>query len=78
MRTQIFGEQIEHIPSKELKMMPCKHYGLQMIKYHSMDMRLRDLMMMVLVMHTEEDYIVLHMEKTGMWMLVVEIDVGGA
>nr|GFB54134.1 hypothetical protein [Tanacetum cinerariifolium] len=33
--------------------------------------------MMVLVMHTEEDDTVLHMEKTVMWMLVVEIDVGG-
>nr|GFB37389.1 hypothetical protein [Tanacetum cinerariifolium] len=47
------------------------------IEYHSVDMRLKDLMMMVLVMHTEEDDTVLHMEKTGMWMLVVEIDVGG-
>nr|GEZ75687.1 integrase, catalytic region, zinc finger, CCHC-type, peptidase aspartic, catalytic [Tanacetum cinerariifolium] len=42
-----------------------------------MDMRLKDLMMMVLVMHTEEDDTMLHMKKTGMWMLVVEIDVGG-
>nr|GEV44945.1 hypothetical protein [Tanacetum cinerariifolium] len=33
--------------------------------------------MMVLVMHTEEDDTVLHTEKTGMLMLVVEIDVGG-
>nr|GEZ57506.1 retrovirus-related Pol polyprotein from transposon TNT 1-94 [Tanacetum cinerariifolium] len=48
-----------------------------MIKYHSMTMRLKDLMMMVLVMYTEEDDTVLHMEKTGMWILVVEIDVGG-
>nr|GEV95559.1 hypothetical protein [Tanacetum cinerariifolium] len=48
-----------------------------MIEYHSVDMRLKDLMMMVLVMHTEDDDTVLHMEKTGMWMLVVEIDIGG-
>nr|GEV09830.1 hypothetical protein [Tanacetum cinerariifolium] len=40
-------------------------------------MRWKDLLMMVLVMHTEEDDMVLHMEKTGMLMLVVEIDVGG-
>nr|GFD55791.1 hypothetical protein [Tanacetum cinerariifolium] len=40
-------------------------------------MKLKDVMIMVLVMHTEEDDIVLHMEKTGMWMLVVEIDIGG-
>nr|GEX73513.1 hypothetical protein [Tanacetum cinerariifolium] len=33
--------------------------------------------MMVLMMHTEEDDTVLHIEKTGMLMLVVEIDVGG-
>nr|GFD31281.1 hypothetical protein [Tanacetum cinerariifolium] len=48
-----------------------------MIEYHSVDMRLKDLLMMVLVMHTEEDDIVLHMEKTGMWMLLVEIDIDG-
>nr|GFC84303.1 hypothetical protein [Tanacetum cinerariifolium] len=48
-----------------------------MIEYHSVDMRLKDLTMMVLVMHTEEDDTVFHMEKTGMWMLVVKIDVGG-
>nr|GEX01801.1 hypothetical protein [Tanacetum cinerariifolium] len=40
-------------------------------------MRLKDVLMMVLVMHTEEDDMVLHTEKTGMLMLVVEIDVGG-
>nr|GFC83446.1 hypothetical protein [Tanacetum cinerariifolium] len=33
--------------------------------------------MMVLVMHTEDDDTVLHTKKTGMWMLVVKIDVGG-
>nr|GEW95881.1 hypothetical protein [Tanacetum cinerariifolium] len=32
---------------------------------------------MVLVMHTEEDDTVLHIEKTDMLMLVVEVDVGG-
>nr|GFD23146.1 hypothetical protein [Tanacetum cinerariifolium] len=48
-----------------------------MIEYHLVDIRLKDLIMMVLVMHTEEDDTVLHMEKTVMWMLVVEIDVGG-
>nr|GEZ33030.1 hypothetical protein [Tanacetum cinerariifolium] len=34
-------------------------------------------LMMVLVMHTEEDDTVFHIKKTGMLMLVVEIDVGG-
>nr|GFA69982.1 hypothetical protein [Tanacetum cinerariifolium] len=48
-----------------------------MIECHLMDMRLKDLMMMVLVMYTDEDDTMLHMEKTGMWMLVVEIGVGG-
>nr|GFA64945.1 hypothetical protein [Tanacetum cinerariifolium] len=33
--------------------------------------------MMVLVMHTKEDDIVLHIVKSGMLMLVVEVDVGG-
>nr|GEZ43498.1 putative ribonuclease H-like domain-containing protein [Tanacetum cinerariifolium] len=32
---------------------------------------------MVLVMHTKEDDTVFHIEKTGMLMLVVEVDVGG-
>nr|GEV98856.1 hypothetical protein [Tanacetum cinerariifolium] len=32
---------------------------------------------MVLVMHTEEDDTVLHIKKTDMLMLVVEVDVGG-
>nr|GEU32464.1 hypothetical protein [Tanacetum cinerariifolium] len=32
---------------------------------------------MMLVMHTEEDDTVLHIEKTGMLMFVVEVDVGG-
>nr|GEY16101.1 putative reverse transcriptase domain-containing protein [Tanacetum cinerariifolium] len=47
-----------------------------MIEYHLVDMRWKDLLMMVLVMHTEEDDTVWHMEKTGMLMVVVEIDVG--
>nr|GEU62177.1 hypothetical protein [Tanacetum cinerariifolium] len=47
-----------------------------MTEYHSVDMRLKDLVIMVLVMHTDEDDTELHMEKTGMWMLVVEIDGG--
>nr|GFC71399.1 hypothetical protein [Tanacetum cinerariifolium] len=47
-----------------------------MNKYHYVDMRLKDLMMMVHVMHTKEDDTELHMKKTGMWMLVVEIDGG--
>nr|GEY62737.1 hypothetical protein [Tanacetum cinerariifolium] len=48
-----------------------------MTENHSVDMRLKDVLMMVLVMHTEEDEMVLHTEKTSMLMLVVEIDVGG-
>nr|GEY14886.1 hypothetical protein [Tanacetum cinerariifolium] len=48
-----------------------------MIENHSVDMRLKDVLMMVPVMHTEEDDMVLHTEKTGMLMLVVEIDISG-
>nr|GEU87819.1 hypothetical protein [Tanacetum cinerariifolium] len=48
-----------------------------MIANHSKDMSVKEVLMMVLVMHTEEDDMVLHIEKTGMLMLVVEIDVGG-
>nr|GEU47895.1 hypothetical protein [Tanacetum cinerariifolium] len=55
---------------------PEQRAQFQVIEYHSVDMRLKDVLMMVLVMHTEEDDTVLHMEKTGMWMLVVEIIVG--
>nr|GFC37680.1 hypothetical protein [Tanacetum cinerariifolium] len=40
-------------------------------------MLVKEVLMMVLVMHTEEDDMVLHIEKTSMLMLVVEIDVGG-
>nr|GEZ33354.1 hypothetical protein [Tanacetum cinerariifolium] len=48
-----------------------------MIDNHSKDRSVKEVLMMVLVMHTEEDDTVLHIEKTGMLMLVVEIDVGG-
>nr|GEX63437.1 hypothetical protein [Tanacetum cinerariifolium] len=75
MRSHSVGEQSEHSQAEELKMMPCKHCGGQMMEYHSMDMRLKDLMMMVLVIHIEEYDMMLHMEKTGMLMLVTEIDV---
>nr|GEX47756.1 hypothetical protein [Tanacetum cinerariifolium] len=40
-------------------------------------MLVKEVLMMVLMMHTEEDDIVLHIVKTGMFMLVVEVDVGG-
>nr|GFD56800.1 hypothetical protein [Tanacetum cinerariifolium] len=48
-----------------------------MTESHSMDRLVKDMLMIGLVMHTEEDDTVLHIEKTGMLMLVVEIDVGG-
>nr|GEV50774.1 hypothetical protein [Tanacetum cinerariifolium] len=48
-----------------------------MIENHSKDRLVKDVLMMELVMHTEKNDIVFHMEKTGMLMLVVEIDVGG-
>nr|GEV98912.1 hypothetical protein [Tanacetum cinerariifolium] len=48
-----------------------------MIDNHSKDRTVKEVLMMVLVMHTEEDDTVLYIEKTGMLMLVVEIDVGG-
>nr|GEY17705.1 hypothetical protein [Tanacetum cinerariifolium] len=37
----------------------------------------QEMLMMVLVMHIEEDDMVLHIKKTGMLMLVVKVDVGG-
>nr|GEU72590.1 hypothetical protein [Tanacetum cinerariifolium] len=40
-------------------------------------MLVKEVLLMVLVMHTEEDDIVLHIVKTVMLMLVVEVDVGG-
>nr|GFA71757.1 hypothetical protein [Tanacetum cinerariifolium] len=46
------------------------------MKYHSVDKRLTDLMMMVLVRQTEEYDMMLQMEKTGMLMLVAKIKVG--
>nr|GFC62316.1 hypothetical protein [Tanacetum cinerariifolium] len=42
-----------------------------------MDRLVKDMLMMELVMHTEKNDIVFHTEKTGMLMLVVEINVGG-
>nr|GEW79072.1 hypothetical protein [Tanacetum cinerariifolium] len=48
-----------------------------MSKNHSKDRLVKAVLMMVLVMHTEEDDTELYIEKTGMLMLVVEIDVGG-
>nr|GFA89935.1 hypothetical protein [Tanacetum cinerariifolium] len=46
------------------------------MKYHLLDKRLTDLMMMVLVRQTEECDMMLHMEKSDMLMLVAEIEVG--
>nr|GFA42945.1 hypothetical protein [Tanacetum cinerariifolium] len=48
-----------------------------MIENHSKDRSVKEVLLMVLVMHTEEEDTRLHIEKTGMLMLVVEIDVGG-
>nr|GEY22025.1 hypothetical protein [Tanacetum cinerariifolium] len=48
-----------------------------MIENHLKDRLVKEMLLMVLVMHTEEDDTVLHIEKTGMLMLVVEIDVCG-
>nr|GFD01663.1 hypothetical protein [Tanacetum cinerariifolium] len=47
-----------------------------LIKYHSLDKRLIDLMMMVLVRQTEECDMMLHMEKCDILMLVAKIEVG--
>nr|GEX66571.1 hypothetical protein [Tanacetum cinerariifolium] len=58
-------------------MMDDTHCGSQMIENHLLDRLAKDVLMMVLVMHAEEDDMVMHIEKTGMWILVVEIDVGG-
>nr|GFB42533.1 hypothetical protein [Tanacetum cinerariifolium] len=44
---------------------------------HSMDRLLKEVLMMELVMHTEKNDTVFHMKKTGMVILVVEINVGG-
>nr|GFB87744.1 hypothetical protein [Tanacetum cinerariifolium] len=48
-----------------------------MIENHSMDRLVKDVLMMELVMHTEKNDTVFHTEKSGMLMLLVEIDVGG-
>nr|GEZ54300.1 hypothetical protein [Tanacetum cinerariifolium] len=37
----------------------------------------KEVLLMVLVMHTEEDDTMLHIKKTGMLMCVGEVDVGG-
>nr|GEY02449.1 hypothetical protein [Tanacetum cinerariifolium] len=57
-------------------MMDSTHCGSQMIENHSKDKLVKEVLMMVLVMHSEEDDTVLHIKKTDMLMLVVEIDVG--
>nr|GEX72837.1 hypothetical protein [Tanacetum cinerariifolium] len=46
------------------------------MKYQSLDKRLNDLIMMVLVRQTEECDMMLHMEKSDMLMLVAEIEIG--
>nr|GFC77392.1 hypothetical protein [Tanacetum cinerariifolium] len=76
-RTHIVDEQLEHIPHEALRMMDSTHCGSQIIENHSKDRSVKEVLMMVLVMHTEEDDMVLHIKKTGMLMLVVKIDVGG-
>nr|GEZ93638.1 hypothetical protein [Tanacetum cinerariifolium] len=48
-----------------------------MSKNHLKDRLVKVVLMMVLVTHTEEDDTKLYIEKTGMLMLVVEVDVGG-
>nr|GEV38825.1 hypothetical protein [Tanacetum cinerariifolium] len=58
-------------------MMDYAHSGSWMIDNHSKDRSVKEVLMMVLVMHIEEDDMVLHIEMTDMLMLVVEIDVGG-
>nr|GEY95475.1 hypothetical protein [Tanacetum cinerariifolium] len=76
-RTQFVDEQLEHIPFEKLKMMHCKLWGSQMIENRSMDRLVKELLMMKLVMHTKKNDTVFHTEKTGMVILVVDIDVGG-
>nr|GFB58243.1 hypothetical protein [Tanacetum cinerariifolium] len=58
-------------------MMDCTHCGLQMIENHSMDMIVKEVLIMELMMNTENNDTVFHTEKTGMVILVVEFDVGG-
>nr|GEY35251.1 4-coumarate--CoA ligase 2-like [Tanacetum cinerariifolium] len=69
--------ELEHIPYEALRMMDCTHCGSQMMENHSMDRLVKYVLMMELVMHTEKNDTVFHTKKTGMLMLVVEIDVGG-
>nr|GEV52831.1 hypothetical protein [Tanacetum cinerariifolium] len=76
-RTQIMDEQLEHILHEALRMMDSTHGGLQMIENHSMDRLVKEVLMMELVTHTGKNDTVFHKEKTGMVILVVEIDVGG-
>nr|GFC94140.1 hypothetical protein [Tanacetum cinerariifolium] len=76
-RTQFVDKKLEHILHEALKRMDCTHCGSQMSENHSKDRLLKAVLMMVLVMHTEEDDTVLQIVKTGMLMLVVEVDMGG-
>nr|GFA35126.1 hypothetical protein [Tanacetum cinerariifolium] len=76
-RTQSVDKHVNHIPHEALRMIDCAHCGSQMIENHSNDRLVKDVLMMELVMHAEKNDIVFHTEKTGMLMLVVEIDVGG-
>nr|GEU88330.1 putative ribonuclease H-like domain-containing protein [Tanacetum cinerariifolium] len=64
--------EVAHIGNDPLFGVPIS----ESMKYHSVDKRLTDLMMMVLVRQTEEYDMMLHMEKTGMLMVVAEIKVG--
>nr|GEZ47372.1 hypothetical protein [Tanacetum cinerariifolium] len=50
--------------------------GLAWIKFE-LKLLLKDVLMMELVMHTKKNDTVFHAKKTGMLMLVVEINVGG-
>nr|GEV48309.1 hypothetical protein [Tanacetum cinerariifolium] len=68
---------LEHIPYEALRMMDCTHCGSHMNKNHLMDRLVKDVLMMELVMHIEKNDTMFYTEKTGMLMLVVEIDVGG-
>nr|GEW41632.1 hypothetical protein [Tanacetum cinerariifolium] len=49
----------------------------QMSENHSKDRLVKKVLMMELMMHTEKNDTVFHMEQTGMVILVVEIKVGG-
>nr|GFC51467.1 hypothetical protein [Tanacetum cinerariifolium] len=45
------------------------------LKYHSLDKRLKNLVMMILVRQTEDYDMLLHMVTTDMKLLVVEIEI---